>query len=119
MSDQLESYESSGGDAPLTNTTVTQPQAVVLSTPAVSKQLESCKSSGGDAPLTDTLPLASVPSPPVVRKCLLSIVQIYIQVGLLVMSFLDPISLPGIILYLCTEQICRTHEEIQATSKNL
>ena len=32
------------------------------------------------------------------------------------MSFLDPISL--LILYLCAEQICRTHEEIQATSKD-
>ena len=100
VSEQLETYESSGGDAPLTDTTATLPQAAVLSSPAVSEQLESCESSGGDAPLTDTLPPASVPSPPVVRTCVLSIVQIYILFGLLVMRFLDPIPLPGTVLYL-------------------
>ena len=71
VSEQLESYESSGGDAPLTDTTATLPQATVLSPPAVSKQLESYESSGGDTPLTDTtatLPQATVLSLPVVSK---------------------------------------------------
>ena len=113
VSEQLESCKLSGGDAPLTDTTATQPQAAILSPPVVSEQLESCELSGGDAPLTDTLPLASVPSPPVVRNCLLSIVQIYIQVGLHCYELLRSLELS------CTcVQICRTHEEIQATSKD-
>ena len=60
---QLESCESSGGDAPLTDTTATQPQAVVL--------VSSYESSGGDAPLTDTTatkPQATLLSPPVVSR---------------------------------------------------
>ena len=69
VSEQLESCESSGGDAPLTDTTATLPQAAVLSSPAVSEQLESYESSGGDAPL----PQAAVLSPPVVsKKCVYS-----------------------------------------------
>ena len=84
VSEQLESCESSGGDAPLADPTATLPQAAILSPPEVSEQLESCESSGGDAPLAGTLPPASIPSPPVVRKCVLSIV-----IGLLVMSFLE------------------------------
>ena len=71
VSEQLESYESSGGDAPSTDTTATLPQAAILSSPAVSEQLESCESSGGDAPLTDTtatLPQAAVLSSPAVSE---------------------------------------------------
>ena len=71
VSKQLESYESSGGDAPLTDTTATLPQATVLSPPAVSELLESYESSGGDAPVTDTtatLPQAPILSLPVVSK---------------------------------------------------
>ena len=78
VSEQLESCESSGGDAPLTDTTATLPQAAILSSPAVSEQLESCELSGGDAPLTDTLPPASVPSPPVVRTCFELCANLYI-----------------------------------------
>ena len=71
MSEQLESCELSGGDAPLTDTTATQPQAAILSPPVVSEQLESYESSGGDAPLTNTTatqPQAAVLSPPVVSR---------------------------------------------------
>ena len=71
MSEQLESCELSGGDAPLTDTTATQPQATILSPLVVSEQLESYELSGGDAPLTDTTatqPQAAILSPTVVSR---------------------------------------------------